>query len=54
MDKNLQKRFLTLWSKYFNNAELPFTFYYTEKTGHAPSGTKETPRCVVAILAGVR
>lgn len=54
MDKNFQERFVNLWRKYFNNAELPFTFYYTDETGHAPPGTKETPRCVIAIVAGVR
>lgn len=54
MDKNFQERFVSLWSKYFNNAELPFTFYYTDETGHATPGTKETPRCVIAILADVR
>jgi uncharacterized protein (DUF169 family) len=54
MDKNLQKRFLTLWRKYFNNAELPFTFYYTDKPGYTPSPTKETPRCVIAAMVNVR
>ncbi len=54
MDKNLQNRFLTLWRKYFNNAELPFTFYYTDELGHAPSPTKETPRCVIGALVSVR
>lgn len=54
MDKNLQNRFLTLWHKYFNNAELPFTFYYTDEVGRASSATKETPRCVIAAMVGVR
>jgi uncharacterized protein (DUF169 family) len=54
MDKNFQNRFITLWRKYFNNAELPFTFYYTDETDHAPVATKETPRCVIASMVRVR
>ena len=54
MDKKLQNRFITLWGKYFNNAELPITFYYTNEPGHAPAATKESPRCVIAMVKGVR
>ena len=54
MNKNFQNRFLLLWHKYFNDAELPFTFYYTDKDGSAPSPTKETPRCVIGALVNVR
>jgi hypothetical protein len=54
MDIALKNKFLTLWHKYFNNAELPFTFYYTDKLGHAPSPTKEIPRCVIAAMVNVR
>ena len=31
MDIVVRDKFLTLWKKYFNNAELPITFYYTDK-----------------------
>jgi uncharacterized protein (DUF169 family) len=30
MDLKLRDKFLTLWEKYFNNAELPIAFYYTK------------------------
>jgi uncharacterized protein (DUF169 family) len=54
MEKKLQSRFITLWRKYFNDAELPFTFYYTDSIGHTPVATKESPRCVIAMLKGLR
>lgn len=54
MNKDLQDKFITLWHKYFNNAELPFTFYYTDESDHAPGATKETPRCVIATMVQVR
>jgi len=55
MDIKLKKDFTCLWRKYFNGAELPFAFYYTDEEGHAelakPSGV---PRCVIAALSLVR
>lgn len=54
MDTNFKERFINLWRNYFNNTELPFTFYYTNEIGHAPTATKKIPRCVVGILASVR
>ena len=55
MDIALRDRFLTLWKKYFNNAELPITFYYTDKaTGAKPARNESLPRCIIGALANVR
>ncbi len=55
MDMKIKDKFLGLWNKYFNNAELPITFYYTNEEGHAkPANLESTPRCVIGALAEVR
>jgi uncharacterized protein (DUF169 family) len=55
MDIEIKEKFSLLWSKYFNNAELPITFYYTDEEGHArPVEPDSVPRCVVGALSGVR
>jgi len=51
----MKEKFIRLWRKYFNNAELPITFYYTDKsmgTGLVNPGS--VSRCVIGALAGVR
>jgi uncharacterized protein (DUF169 family) len=55
MDAAFQQKFLTLWKKYFNNAPLPITFYYTDEAGRA--GAVEpgsVPRCVIGVLVEVQ
>jgi uncharacterized protein (DUF169 family) len=48
-------KFLVLWKKYFNNAGLPVTFYYTDKQDrNKPVGTNPLPRCIIAALTNVR
>ena len=55
MDVFFRDKFLTLWKKYFNNAELPITFYYTNQDNRAKSTKPETlPRCIIAAIASVR
>jgi Uncharacterised ArCR, COG2043. len=55
MDIEMKDKFLELWKKYFNNAELPITFYYTDEEGHAETAdSKSLPRCVIGALAEVR
>ncbi len=55
MDTALKDRFLTLWKKYFNNAPLPITFYYTDTTGRAAAVKPgSVPRCVIGAVAKVR
>jgi uncharacterized protein (DUF169 family) len=55
MDANFKNKFLALWKKYFNDAELPITFYYTDEAGHAPAVRPGAlPRCVIGALEKVR
>jgi hypothetical protein len=55
MDMSIKDKFVVLWKKYFNNAELPLIFYYTDEVGHAELAVKESaPRCVIGALAEVR
>jgi len=55
MDINIKDNFILLWRKYFNNADLPVTFYYTDEEGHAkPVKPGVTNRCVIGALSGVR
>jgi uncharacterized protein (DUF169 family) len=55
MDQEIKKKLLALWKKYFDEAELPITFYYSDEAGNAkvvepPSGH----RCLIDDLARVR
>ena len=55
MDAAVKEKFLTLWKKYFNNAELPITFCYTDEEGHAEAVKPgSVPRCVIGALVKVR
>ena len=55
MDMKIKEKFEPLWKKYFNDAELPISFYYTDEEGHAEL-VKPTSahRCVIRDLAKVR
>jgi len=55
MTSEFKELFIELWGKYFGNAELPITFYYTDGDGNAdwadiPSGRS----CIICELAKVR
>jgi uncharacterized protein (DUF169 family) len=55
MDMQFKDEFIRIWRKYFNNAELPITFYYTDDEGHAElvkPGTQAN--CLMAPLRKVR
>ena len=55
MDIEIKDKFLLLWGKYFGNAELPITFYYTNKEDQATMSEPESvPRCVIGALVEVR
>ena len=55
MDLELKEKFLTLWKRYFNDAELPITFYYTNEETHAELVKPgSVARCFIAALANVR
>jgi len=47
-----KERFLKPWKKYFNNAELPITLYYTDEEVSVKPGSGS--RCVIGALAKVR
>jgi uncharacterized protein (DUF169 family) len=55
MDIELKEMFIELWKKYFNKAELPITFYYTNEEGHAELVKPgSVPRCVIGAIQKVR
>jgi hypothetical protein len=44
-----------LWKKYFNNAPLPITFYYTDKPVNAEAVKPgSVPRCIIGALLVAR
>jgi uncharacterized protein (DUF169 family) len=55
MDMEIKSKFISLWRKYFNDAELPIVFYYSGNTGAAELVEPGTvSRCVIGALVQVR
>jgi len=55
MNLDLKEKFLGLWEKYFDNADLPIVFYYTNGDGGAEWEEKSKGRsCIICELAKVR
>lgn len=55
MDMQFKQKFISLWEKYFNKAELPITFYYTNEEGHVELVKPgSVSRCVIGALVDVR
>jgi len=55
MNIKIRDRFIKLWRKYFHNAELPITFYYSDKKERAELVKPgSVDRCVIGALAEVR
>jgi uncharacterized protein (DUF169 family) len=55
MDKVLKTKFIELWSRYFNAAELPLTFYYTDQIENSERVTTPSAHmCMIGVLARVR
>jgi uncharacterized protein (DUF169 family) len=55
MDMQFKDKFSSLWAKYFDHAEPPISFYYTNEEGHAELPKPNSlPRCVIAMLQLVR
>ncbi len=55
MDMKLKDRFLSLWKKYFNKAELPIAYWYADAPGDAALVKEgEGPRCIIGGLVRVR
>jgi len=54
MDMQIKSEFVSLWRKYFNDAALPITFYYSDRTKEAPAKPGTISRCVIGALVEVR
>jgi len=55
MDTALKEKFLILWKKYFKNAELPITFYYSNGNGGAKRTVpSKVNRCLICELSKIR
>jgi len=55
MDVKMKERFVRLWERYFNGAELPITFYYANKAkGVEVVKPYSGHRCIFADLSKVR
>jgi uncharacterized protein (DUF169 family) len=55
MNIGFKEDFISLWRRYFDDAELPITFYYTDEEGHAEIAKPSSmPVCVIAALSLVR
>jgi hypothetical protein len=51
----IKDRFASLWQRYFNDAELPIAFYYTDKEARVePVKPGSLPRCIISALTHVR
>jgi uncharacterized protein (DUF169 family) len=55
MDMEIKNRFIKLWGRYFNDAELPITFYYSDDPKQADLVKPGTVvRCIIGTLVEVR
>lgn len=55
MDLHVKERFLTLWNRYFEGADLPITCFYTPEAGAVEVVPPPTGhRCLIADLSRVR
>jgi hypothetical protein len=55
MDPTFTNHFLSLWEKYFSNAALPITFFYTDQVGEADlQDTLNVDRCLIGNLGRVQ
>ena len=55
MDTRIKGKFIQLWSKYFNGAELPIALYYTDQEGRAELAEPPSEhRCLICDLGRVR
>jgi uncharacterized protein (DUF169 family) len=55
MDMTLKTKFIESWGRYFNNAELPICFYYTDTADAAERVSSPAAHmCMIGVLARVR
>jgi uncharacterized protein (DUF169 family) len=53
MQTDLKTKFMKLWKKHFDEAELPIAFYYTDEEA-VPGPASNADRCLIANLVKVR
>ena len=53
MQADLKTKFMKLWKKHFDEAELPIAFYYTDEEA-VPGPSSNADRCLIANLVKVR
>jgi len=54
MNKTIKEMFLRLWKEYFDDAELPIAFYYTDGEKVAENDPSTVGHCLIADLVLVR
>jgi hypothetical protein len=54
MDLDLKERFARRWQQYFEGAELPIVFFYTDKRGQAEVPRPKGHHCLICELGQVR
>jgi uncharacterized protein (DUF169 family) len=55
MDMSVKEKFMALWKKYFNDAELPIVFYFSTSSDGVEMVEKPSEHvCVIAVLNRVR
>ena len=55
MNIKIRDHFIQQWKKYFNNADLPVTFYYTDNPENARQATTSDEwNCLICELKKVR
>ncbi len=55
MDAQFKDKFIRLWGRYFNRAELPITFYYSDVEGRAEKVKPgSVDRCIIGALNRIR
>ena len=55
MEAGLKEEFLLKWQKYFGQAELPITFYYTDQENRGEKvKVPSAHQCVIGVLSRAR
>ncbi len=53
MDRKMKETFMELWARYFAGAQLPFTFYYTDRPAAEGVSPPSGHQCVMGVLSRV-
>ena len=54
MDMRLKQIFIEKWARYFNGADLPITFYYTDENHGELVPPPSVHKCIIGVLGKVR